>query len=102
MMLYFRKEHPLYEFNDDFYIDASRVNEGNYIFKFKNNRGAQVVLQNQDSKEPYAFLYYLMFENDYCWNYDKRLITSVITGGTLDDVLISVKKQLELIKNGTE
>ena len=55
-MPYFDEEHPLHEFNKDFYIESGKEAEHIYIFKFES-KGAKVVLDLTNKDEPLAFLY---------------------------------------------
>ena len=97
----FGQGHPLYEFNKFFYLDSSQPNSANYIFKF-GNKGAQIILNNLDSDEPFALLYYLCFDDDYYWYYDKSKTGLAIPGSSIEDVLILAGQEMEALKYGTE
>lgn len=98
-MAYFDESHPLHEFNKDFYIESGKVDEHIYIFKF-NGKGAQVVLDLSNRKEPLAFIYPLIFISDLTWDVDLTSRAMVIEGRTQDDILERLKNELRLMKNG--
>ena len=99
-MPYFNEEHPLHEFNEDFYIESGKEKEHVYIFKF-NNQGAQVVLDLINSKEPLAFIYPLIFTTELSWDNDMDKKIIVLSGSkSVDDILLRIQKELRYIKHG--
>lgn len=98
-MPYFDEEHPLHEFNKDFYIESGKEAEHIYIFKFES-KGAKVVLDLTNKDEPLAFLYPLIFVSEYSWDLDEDSMASVIEGRSVDDILIRLQRELRFIKDG--
>lgn len=95
-MGYFNDDYPLKEFNKDFYLSSGNNESVVYVFKF-NKKGAFVEMKN---KEPLAFVYPIIFTDDYNWESNNDTTMFAITGRNKNDVLTNIRNELERIKYG--